>query len=313
MMNVAAEVRVEKIEYAGWPNCYRISNDSVQLIVTSDVGPRVLHYGFVGGQNLFKEFPEQLGRSGEDEFQARGGHRLWKAPEDLATTWIADNDPVEVQIHSDGLTAIAPVEAASGLQKEIEIRLAAHGSGVALTHRITNCATQDQTFAPWTLTVMAPGGIAIAAFPARAEYPGNLQPTNPLVMWAYTDLSDARWRLLRKYISLRQDTNQPSPQKIGLFSEQTWACYLLDGEMFLKRAQANASATYPDFGCSLEMFTNHEFLEIETLGPISTVRPGESFQHVERWSLHRNVHLAEISDDAIDRAVLLLITAEQPC
>jgi len=313
MMNVAAEVRVEKFKYVGWPNCYRISNGLVQLIVTSDVGPRVLHYGFVGGRNLFKEFPEHLGLSGEDEFRARGGHRLWKAPEDLATTWIADNHPVEVQIHSDGLTAIAPVEAASGLQKEIEVRLAASGSGVALTHRITNRSEQDQTFAPWTLTVMAPGGIAVAGFPTRAEYPGNLQPTNPLVMWAYTDLSDARWRLLRKYTSLRQDTNQPSPQKIGLFSEHTWACYLLDGEMFLKRAKANASATYPDFGCSLEMFTNHEFLEIETLGPISTVHPGESLQHAEHWSLHRDVHLAEISDVAIDRAVLPLVTAEQPC
>jgi hypothetical protein len=313
MMNIAAEVRVEKAEYAGWPNCYRISNDSVQLIVTSDVGPRVLHYGFVGGQNLFKEFPEQLGRSGEDEFRARGGHRLWKAPEDFATTWIADNHPVEVQIHSDGLTAIAPVEAASGLQKVIEVHLAASGSGVALKHRITNRASQEQTFAPWTLTVMAPGGIAVAGFPTRAEYPGNLQPTNPIVMWAYTDLSDARWRLLRKYISLRQDTNRPSPQKIGLFSEQTWACYLLNGEMFLKRAKANASATYPDFGCSLEMFTNHKFLEIETLGPMRTVRPGESLQHVEHWSLHRDVRLAEISDDAIDRAVLPLITAEGSC
>jgi hypothetical protein len=83
--------------------------------------------------------------------------------------------------------------------------------------------------------------------------------------------------------------------------------------MFLKRAKANASATYPDFGCSLEMFTNHKFLEIETLGPMRTVRPGESLQHVEHWSLHRDVRLAEISDDAIDRAVLPLITAEGSC
>lgn len=72
----------------------------------------------------------------------------------------------------------------------------------------------EQTFAPWTLTVMAPGGIAVAGFPARAEYPRNLQPTNPLVMWAYTDLSDARWRFLRKYISLRQDKSQRSVQRV---------------------------------------------------------------------------------------------------
>ncbi|MGH9588586.1 MAG: hypothetical protein ACRD3F_16705 [Acidobacteriaceae bacterium] len=281
--------------------------------MTRDVGPRILRYGFIGGQNLFKEFPEQLGRNGEADFQARGGHRLWKAPEDLATTWIADNHAVEINTHSDGLTAIAPVEVASGLQKEITIRLAPSESHVALTHRIVNRSTKNQTFAPWTLTVMAQGGLAVAGLPARAEYPENLQPTNPIVLWAYTDLSDIRWRLLRKYISLRQDPSRPDPQKIGLFNEHAWACYLLNGEMFLKRADANLSATYPDFGCSLEMFTNNEFLEIEALGPMRTLRPGESLQHVERWTLHRDVHLPEITDAAIDRSVFPLIAAEEPC
>lgn len=311
-MNAATEVRVEKVEYAGWRNCYRISNASVELLVTGDVGPRVLYYRFVGGPNLFKEFPEQSGRSGEATFQARGGHRLWKAPEDLATTWAADNYEVEIQTHSDGLTAIAPVEAVSGLQKQISIRLAMSESDVTLTHRITNCSTRDQVFAPWTLTVMAPGGVAVAGFPARAEYPENLQPTNPIVLWAYTDLSDARWRLMRKYVSLRQDSSRLTPQKIGLFNERTWACYLLNGEMFLKYADADVSANYPDFGCSLEMFTNHEFLELESLGPMRTLRPGEWLQHVERWSLHRNVKLSEITDDAIDRAVVPLVM-EKSC
>jgi hypothetical protein len=56
-----ADVKVEKIEYKGWRNCYRVSNGEVELIVTSDVGPRVIRFGFVGGQNVFKEFPDQLG------------------------------------------------------------------------------------------------------------------------------------------------------------------------------------------------------------------------------------------------------------
>jgi len=49
------EVRVEKVEYKGWHNCYRVTNGEVELIVTGDVGPRVIRFGFVGGQNLFKE------------------------------------------------------------------------------------------------------------------------------------------------------------------------------------------------------------------------------------------------------------------
>src|ERR1700751_4892698 len=82
-----AGVRVEKTEYKGWKNCYRITNGEIEAIVTGDVGPRIIRFAFVGGQNLFKEFPDQLGKSGEEKFQLRGGHRVWKAPEDAVATW----------------------------------------------------------------------------------------------------------------------------------------------------------------------------------------------------------------------------------
>src|SRR5687768_16138822 len=68
-------VMIEKVNYKGWKNNLRVSNGEVELILTLDVGPRVIHYGFVGGKNVFKQYSEQLGRSGEDKWQIRGGHR----------------------------------------------------------------------------------------------------------------------------------------------------------------------------------------------------------------------------------------------
>lgn len=78
---------VEKISYLGWPNCYRLSNDQVDLIITTDVGPRIIRFGFVGEANEFVEFPEQVGRMGEAEWLNFGGHRLWHAPENKARTY----------------------------------------------------------------------------------------------------------------------------------------------------------------------------------------------------------------------------------
>ena len=71
-------VQIEKREWGGWPNCYRISNGEIELIVTADIGPRVMRCGFVGGQNFFRVFDDQLGKSGEAEWQLRGGHRIWQ-------------------------------------------------------------------------------------------------------------------------------------------------------------------------------------------------------------------------------------------
>src|ERR1700689_5595444 len=120
-----AAVKVDKIEYKGWRNSYRVSNGEVELVVTSDVGPRVIRFGFVGGQNMFKEYAEQLGKSGEADFQLRGGSRVWKAPEDPVATWAPDNVPVNIKITPTGLIATAPVEPLTKLQKEIEISMEA--------------------------------------------------------------------------------------------------------------------------------------------------------------------------------------------
>ena len=151
-------VKVEKVTWQGWPNCYLITNGTVELIVTSDVGPRVMRYAFVGGQNLFKEFPDQLGpaqlsKTGEQKFQLRGGHRIWKAPEDPIATWAPDNVPVQVQITPQGLVAREPVEPLTGLQKEMEIALAPEGTDVTVTHRIYNRGLFPLEFSVWAISM----------------------------------------------------------------------------------------------------------------------------------------------------------------
>lgn len=301
-LSAAAQVRIEKTAYKGWPNCWRVANGTVELIVTGDVGPRIMRYAFAGGKNIFKEYEEQLGGSGEKEYQLRGGHRLWVAPEQLATTWALDNGPVKISVNGDTLEAAQPTDSA-GLEKSIRVRLAAGGTAVELVHRITNKTPWDIEFSPWALTMMAPGGRALTGFPPRGTHPEDLLPTNPLVMWAYTDLSDPRWGFTKKYLTLRQDPRRSAPQKIGLFHERTWAGYLLDGELFLKQTEADAEAIYPDFGCSFEMFTNGEMLEIETLGPTERVPSGETVEHVERWSLHRGVLVTRWTDAELDRVL----------
>ncbi|HEV2194145.1 MAG TPA: hypothetical protein VGR55_01085 [Candidatus Acidoferrum sp.] len=302
-----AAVRVEKTEYKGWKNCYRITNGEIEAIVTGDVGPRIIRFGFVGGQNLFKEFSDQLGKSGEEKFQLRGGDRVWKAPEDPVATWAPDNVAVEIQITATGLIAREPVEPLTKLQKEIEVRMAESGARMTVIHRISNRGLFPLRFSAWALTMMAPGGVAVSGFPPRGKHPINLEATNPLVMWAYTNLADPRWKFTKKYLTLRQDPNNADPQKLGMFNADTWAAYLLNGEAFLKRTKADAAKTYPDFGCSFETFTNNEFLEIETLGPMMDVQPGQTVEHDEHWALFRDVKPNALTDEELDRVLMPLL------
>jgi hypothetical protein len=307
-MTASAAVKIEKTAYRGWPNCYRISNGAVELIVTGDVGPRVIRYAFAGGQNIFKEFAEQMGKSGETEWQARGGHRLWISPEDRVKSYAPDNGPVHIRVLEDGVESTEPVEPLTGLEKRITVRLAATGTAVEVSHQIRNAGQAPYELAPWSLTMLAQGGTAIHGFPPRGQHPIDLETTNPLVMWAYTDLSDKRWGLLRKYLVLHQDPHNPVGQKLGSYNKDTWGAYLLNGDLFVKRfAATEPVSAYPDYGCSFETFTNNDFLEIETVGPLSKLQPGKSVSHTEHWTLHKNVHVAAWTDAEIDRAILPLV------
>ncbi|MGH9629560.1 MAG: hypothetical protein ACRD7E_14690 [Bryobacteraceae bacterium] len=308
VLTASAAVKIEKTAWKGWPNCYRISNGEVELIVTTDVGPRIMHYSFVGGRNIFKEFDEQLGKSGEGEWMPRGGHRLWMGPEHEKLTYALDNAPVKIETANNVVTLTQPIEKETGLEKQIVIKLADTGSNVEVLHRIRNTRNKPLELAPWALTMMAQGGVGITGFPPRGTHPEMLQPTNPLVMWAFTDFSDKRWTFTTKYLILRQDPKVKDAEKIGLFNANTWGAYLLGSALFVKRFKASAKGPYPDFGSSYETFTNNEFLELETLGPIVTLKPNAHVEHTERWSLHKDVKIRAFTDETLDKVLLPLVS-----
>ena len=299
-------VAIDRTEYRGWKNCWKVSNGEIELVVTGDVGPRAIWFGFAGGQNFFKNYPEQMGRSGEADWMIRGGARVWVAPEDRAATYGLDNAPVQIGVEDGALTATAPVEETVGVQKQMIVRMAAAEARVEVVYRVRNAGLLYTEFAAWAPCVMAPGGVGITGFPPRGSHADILTPTNPLVMWAYTDLSDKRWTFTKKYMILQQDGAAGAPQKIGHFNPHTWGAYRLNGELFIKRSDAAPGKPYPDFGCSFQIFTNREMLELETMGPLRRVAPGEWVEHVERWSLHRDVPAAWTDED-LDRTVLPLL------
>jgi len=294
--------------YRGWGNCHQLSNGVVDLIVTTDVGPRIIRFGFMGDDNEFKEYADDVGRTGGDEWRLYGGHRLWHAPEARPRTYFPDNAPVRLEDLGRVTRVIQPVEPTTGIQKEIDIQLPPGEAQVTVTHRLRNCSLWPVKLAPWALSVMAPGGRAIIPLPPRGSHEDQLLPTNTLTLWAYTNMSDPRWTWGGRYILLRQDPDCAGPQKIGAMVPDGWAAYARNGHLFLKKFHFVAGATYPDFGCSVETFTNADMLELETLGPMTRLPPGGEIEHVEHWFLFKDVPVVT-SDDEVDQHVVPRVTS----
>ena len=305
-------IRIEKKEYRGWPNAYFLSNDVVELVVLADVGPRVVRYALRGGENQFHEFADQAGLRGGNDFRLYGGHRLWAWPE-VERTYFPDNQPVEVGATPSGATFTAPVETPSpgtSLQKKISIQISERGTRVQLVHSITNLAVAPTQLAPWTPTVLRPGGRAILPFPPRAAMDkDHFQSVSPLTLWSFTDFTDSRWLLGQEFLQLIQQENPSGrfpEQMSGLFNPSEWGIYVRSGTAFLKRARVVPHAQYPDFGCNFELFTNSEFLELETLGPIVTLQSGDATHHTEHWWLFDGIPPIS-TEDSICSAILPIV------
>ena len=306
------QITVDKVEYQGWKNNLRVRNGDAELILTLDVGPRILSYRLAEGKNVFKEFPEQMGKSGESEWQSRGGHRLWIAPEDTTRTYALDNSPVAYQELAGGTIRLTPAPSKEyGIQKEIDVQLAPHGSRVSLIHRVTNIGSKPAELAPWAISVMAPGGVEIIPLPPKRPHPGPPQnaksakdfgPSMFLTLWPYFDFKDPRWNLGSKYITLRQDSGR-GPTKIGLSNAMGWVAYRNQGTLFVKRFGYQEDRAYPDNGCNYETFTNQDMLEMESLAPLVTLAPGQTVEYPEHWDLIGDV--AGFQDEAeIDQNIL---------
>ena len=276
----------------GIRECLLLSNGDIELIATTRVGPRILCYRPLNGENVLAEVPNIAQPNSLGMWKPYGGHRLWAAPEELPRTYYPDNDPVEVEsFDGHSVRLRAPVERMTHLQKEIRITLEEKGSGVSIEHIITNCGDTLVELAPWALTIVHTGGTAIIPqepFRSHEEY---LLPARPIVLWHFTDLTDPRWNIGKHLIQLSIDPAREAPQKIGVLDKQGWAAYYRNGMLFVKEFEYLPDTIYPDYGCNCETYTAGSFMELESLGMMQVLQPGESATHQERWRLFSGITL----------------------
>ncbi len=303
-------MQTETIPHAGWERNLRLANDQIELVITLDVGPRVISFRTKNGANVFKTFDEQLGGKGETEWMIRGGHRFWIAPEDLARTYHIDNHPPRHWVDSATGEFIFEAEQAAGgrILKTLGITFSPDSAKVRVRHTAKNMDSKPLEFSAWALSVMKAGGTAVIPQPPLGEHPRDLLPNRTLVLWPYTDLTDARFRIGRDFIVLQQVADRP-PTKLGLSHKEKQIAYIVDDSIFIKSFDFIEGETYPDGGCNFETFTNGEMLEVESLSPLRVVPPSGEITHIEEWTLlPLSGSVSTESDEALKRTLAPYLT-----
>jgi hypothetical protein len=267
-------------------DCIDLENTALNLLVTRSMGPRVIRLRLNGGDNLLAELPDYVAERPDGElFHFYGGHRLWLAPENMPRTYTLDNNPVEIIPDQDSLLVTQPVELQTGIEKSMHISLVADKPQAILHHTLTNRGLSPVECAPWAITQLKTGGVALLP---QSQQPTDVLPNRALALWPYTRIANPLVGWGDRFILVRAEM-KTGAFKIGFPNLRGWLAYWNAGTLFVKRATFDPQAAYYDFNSSSECYCNPRFLELETLGPICTLEPGASVTHTETWELYPNV------------------------
>jgi hypothetical protein len=274
----------------GGHQAVRLEAGAVSVVAITSVGPRILGLLTPDGRNALVELPElTLPCPGSGPIHLRGGHRLWAAPEDPRVTYRPDDEPVAVEGLPDGVRLTARTDPVAGTQREVAVRVTGP-ERLSLEHRVVNRADRAQRLAAWAITMVPPGGRAWLPLLAGPFDAGGFQANRNIVLWPYTRLDDPRLSVGETLIEIRGDHRAAraatGPVKVGASLRRGWVAHWRDGVLLVKRAGHAEDRRHADLAASGQLYANPDFTELETLGPLEHLAPGEAAEHREEWEVH---------------------------
>jgi hypothetical protein len=288
IVTVKADGKINRIDYHGWSECYRLNNGTVDLVFVPQIG-RIMRFGYVGGPNFIWENSKLPGQTQDPDFPNKdwmnfGGDKLWPAPQDR---WGWPPDPVidagqsEVKVLSNShVRIIGRPSKKHGIRFIREISLDPKLPVVNIINIIENTSSKPQSWSIWEVCqVDRPEFAAI-----RESKSGRFKAG----YYAFKGNEPARADISRDARQIRIRRNTKKGAKIGSDAQEGYAFACRDGTDFAVSIETTHGGRYPDNGCIEEIWTNadpDQYVELEVLSPIRTIKPGERFSVKTRWSL----------------------------
>jgi len=301
--------------YKSYGKCMKMENDLAELLVTVDVGPRIIYFGAKGGVNMLFNDDEGIRVTnnpvyksifGEDaEYHFYGGHRIWLAPQKTFYTESPDNEPLKVELLENGASFESPDAKVIGFIQKLTVIMDPDAPTITVTAEVTNTSDEPKQNAVWQITQCAAGGVGFYPYMKIMKMPpmkpgerpkmppmdpeklkNPLLPMGNLVTFMGAP-DDDRLIVDPEYITMSFSTEARRPIKFGMQNQQNFAMYA-NGDYILKFGYSNDPyGVYCDYGCSLESYTDRSFTEMEALGEYKVYGKGETISHTETISVEK--------------------------
>ncbi len=288
--------------YYGQP-IYHLSAGPLEIDCLSQAGPRIIGLRYKGSPNLLAEVPQITTPTPFGDYHYIGGHRLWHAPELMPRSYIPDDEGVSITELANGVILSGKTEPVSHIHKQIEIQINHEQLSVQLKHTITNEGLWEIELSPWAITMLQHGGVAILPM-AHPISENSLLPNRHISLWSYTHIDDPRLLLTDDFILVKPLT-ELGAFKIGTFNQSGWIAYWINGILFRKRFAVFPNQLHPDHNCNAEIYCDEYFIELESLAPLTRLKPGASISHTEVWEFYDQLEQEFLPENWIDKILSL--------
>ncbi len=266
---------VHKTKFGRFENCYECTIPQAKLVITSDIGPRIvsLETG-KSGNILFIDSRESFGYM---DWKIYGGSRLWVGPESMVS-YEPDNVPCKTKIDTDSIT-VTDEGQEKAIGKSMTVR--EKNGRFLIGYSVRNNGPLPVEYALWSVTCVVPTGTVF--FPWGSETPG--WEMKKIVYWSSwidhsTNVRSSQYEQTPDLFIVRPNGEEG---KVGTGGHGGYIGTTGKGYTFVKKFERDRLAEYPDDGCACECYTCKDFAELESLGPIRTIMPGASAGYEEEW------------------------------
>jgi hypothetical protein len=277
---------VRRIRFQGL-SAVELLSPALRLIVVSTRGPRIAYLGRPNGQNLLLWRPGHYRRG---DWDLMGGHRFWltrPGADEAEETYAPDNERCDVTIQSDACLVSAPPVPGQRVQRAMRVRWLARDR-VAIEHRIKNVGDMLWSGGAWGLTCTLPTPSTTYVVPLSDGSAWDNASVTLFRRWggSHTGRHDDPQFSFTADALLARSLGEENKRAIRA-GPGVIAMHDLERDvLFVKGAEYCRGAAYP-LESNLALYTGPQsfMVEMETMGRLVTLKPGEEHVHVEEWLL----------------------------
>lgn len=260
----------------------------VQLIVVVARGPRIAFFGRPGGDNLLLWTPGKYKRG---EWDLMGGHRVWIArpgADEAEETYATDNARCTLELLPDGVRVWGATDPNLRITRGLTIRALADDR-LSIEHAARNESDMLFSGGIWVLTCTVPNANTTYLVPLGDGSAWDTATVVAFRTWGgghgAGGFGDPQFTLTDDTFVLRpagKENKRMIRADAGIVALHDPTRKLL----FAKRAVYQPEGSYPmNTNIALYVGPDNFMVEMETMAPMATLKPGQSLLHTETWVL----------------------------